>query len=114
MCSIADNLTDKELSQLTIGSDEELAFKGAIKRCLPGCTHVLCTSHLKENTNRHMENVVGYPKTNRDEIISDIYGSNGIITPTDIDTYMKLVQNLKKKIEKFDIDVGEKKNHAFL
>jgi len=57
--------------------NEELAFKCAIKRCFHGCTHVLCTRHLKENTNRHMENIIGYPKKDRDEIVDAIYGPNG-------------------------------------
>ena len=46
---IADNLSDTEITNLTIGSDEELACKNAIRRCFNGCTHVLCTRHLKEN-----------------------------------------------------------------
>ena len=41
MHDVADNLTDNELSQLTIGSDEELSFKTSIKRCFPGSSHIL-------------------------------------------------------------------------
>ena len=37
---IADNLSDIEISNLIIRSDEEAAFKNAIKRCFHGCTHV--------------------------------------------------------------------------
>ncbi|WAR14446.1 hypothetical protein MAR_004551 [Mya arenaria] len=33
-----------------------------------------------------MENVVGYPKKERDEIISYIFGQDGLLVPTDIDT----------------------------
>ncbi|KAL3891339.1 hypothetical protein ACJMK2_003601 [Sinanodonta woodiana] len=43
---VADNLTDNQLQLLTIDTDEELAFKIAIKLCFPGSTHVLCTRHL--------------------------------------------------------------------
>jgi len=76
---IADNLSDTEISNLTIGSDKELAFKGAIRRCFNGCTHVLCTRHLKENTNRYLENIVGVPKSDRNTILEAIYEQNGLL-----------------------------------
>ena len=47
MHDVADNLTDYELSQLTIDSEEELSFKTSIKRCFPGSSHILFTSLLK-------------------------------------------------------------------
>ena len=84
---IADNLTDNEISNLTVGSDEELAFKNAIRRCFSGCTHVLCTRHLRENTNKYLENNVGCPKTERDKILNTIFGEQGLIQDTDVDTH---------------------------
>lgn len=43
---IADELSDTQISNLTIDTDEELAFECAIKKCLPGATQVLCAKHL--------------------------------------------------------------------
>ena len=51
---IADNLSYAEICQLAIGSDEEAAFKTAIQRYFQGCTHFLCTRHLKQNANKYM------------------------------------------------------------
>ena len=75
---IANNLSDTEMSNLVIGSDEEAAFKYAIKRCFHGCTHVLCTRHLKQNVIRYMEDEVGIPLKDRQEIISKIFGRDGL------------------------------------
>ncbi|KAK3611983.1 hypothetical protein CHS0354_011642 [Potamilus streckersoni] len=76
---IADNLTFKQFELLTIGTDEELAFKAAIKRCLPGSTHVLCTRHLKQGANRQMEDIVGFPLKDRQEVLDLVCDSNGLV-----------------------------------
>ena len=94
---VADHLTDDEISNLTIGTDEELAFKNAIKRCHPGSTHVVCTRHLKKNTNRHMQNSIRYPETERIEVMDAIFGKNGLTQNTDVDTFhhrLQIVQQL--------------------
>ena len=108
--SIANNLNDHEISNLVIGSDEELAFKNAIRRNLPGATHVLCTRHLKENSNRHMENIVGYPKKERDHILLLIYGAEGLVENTDSDSFNYRLKTIYEEISAVDNVVGEKKN----
>jgi hypothetical protein len=106
---IADNLTDTEIQNLIVGSDEELAFKNAIKRCFHGCTHVLCTRHLKQNVNKYLEDKVGYPITERTEILNSIFGANGLLEKTDIDTFSSRLQNLRQSILTKDNRVGDKK-----
>ena len=106
---IADNLTDNEIANLTVGTDEELAFKNAIKRCFSGSTHVLCTRHLKENTNRHMQNQIGYPESDRIEINNAIFGKNGIIGKTDVDTFEYRLSAIRRSIEENDKKVGDKR-----
>ena len=106
---IADNVTDNEIANLTVGTDEELAFKNAIRRCFNGSTHVLCTRHLKENTNRHMQNQIGYPESDRIQINDGIFGENGITTKTDVDTFGYRLNKLRSSIEEKDDKVGDKK-----
>ena len=106
---IADNLTDNEMANLTVGSDEELAFKNAIKRCLIGSTHVLCTRHLKENSNRYLQNQVGYPEADRIKLNDDIFGKNGITSKIDIDTFEYRLGEIRKTIIEKDSVVGDKK-----
>ncbi|KAL3892167.1 hypothetical protein ACJMK2_004401 [Sinanodonta woodiana] len=105
---VADNLTDKQLQLLTIGTDEELAFKTAIKRCLPGSTHVLCTRHLKQNANRHMEDIVGFPLNDRQEILDLMFSSNGLVQKTDVDTHQQRLNQLRAVIDDKDSTVCEK------
>ena len=106
---IADNLTDNEMASLTVGSDEELAYKNAIKRCLSGSTHVLCTRHMKENSNRYMQNQVGYPESDRIKVNDDIFGKNGITGKIDIDTFGYRLDKLRNTITEKDHVVGDKK-----
>ena len=84
---IANNLSDRELEGLIRGSDEEAAFKSAISRCFVESTHVLCMRHLKQNVNRHLEDIVGYPLKERQKIISKIFDKEGLADTKDEDTY---------------------------
>ena len=70
----ADNLTDHELEHFIIGSDKEAAFSKACARCFASSTHVLCTRHLKQNVNRQLEDKVGYPLRDRQDVITKIFG----------------------------------------
>ncbi|XP_053375386.1 uncharacterized protein LOC128547267 isoform X2 [Mercenaria mercenaria] len=103
MHKIADNLSETEIASLVIGSDEEYAFKSAIKRCFPGCTHILCTRHLKQNMNKYMEDQVGFPQKERQQIIDEVFGTNGLVESRDIDTYNKRVENSHTKIEEYEM-----------
>lgn len=109
---IADNLSPSELNQLTVGSDEELAFKCSISRCLIGSTHVLCTRHLKQNANKQMEDKVGLPMKDRQEILNKIFGDDGIVSARDIDTYTTRVTRLRDMVDAKD--KNEKKFRPYL
>ena len=65
MHDIADNLTDNELGELMLGSDEETSFKVAISSYFLGLINVLFTRHLKQNANRPLEDNVSYPLKDR-------------------------------------------------
>ena len=106
---VADNLTQSQIEKLVIGTDEEISFRTAIKRCLPGSTHVLCTRHLKQNANRYMEDVVGFPLQDRKEVIDLLFCSNGIIQATDVDTHQHRVNRLRAVINEKESHAGEKK-----
>ena len=87
MHDIADNLSDQELGELVVGSDEKVSFKAAISRCFVGSTHVLCTRQLKQNANKQLEDKVGYPLMDRQAVLSKIFGSDGLTVSKDIDTF---------------------------
>ena len=95
MQSISVNLTDSELSNLTIGSDDEQSMKNAVKRSFPAATQVLCTRHLKKNANDYMENQVGMNIKSRLEINDAIFGDNGLTSSMDVDTQQRRIQNVR-------------------
>ena len=105
---IADNLSDQEISLLTIGTDEEPAFKNAIRRCFNGATHVLCTRHLKQNANRYMEDEVGIPSRDRQELLNKIFGRDGLIDSKDIDVQNFRLSYIHDFIDKIDNSSSEK------
>lgn len=99
---VADNLIDADIHLMTIGSDEEYAFKKAINHCFHGCTHVLCTRHLKQNANRYMEDEAGIPVKDRQVILNKIFGKEGLTETTDIDVYNTRVMNIRSIIDDND------------
>ena len=67
-----------------IGSDEEKAILKAIQQSFPGATQLLCQRHLEENVQRHLQHKVGVPEKMRDEIISLIFGKDGLLNMKDL------------------------------
>ena len=110
---IADSLTDAEIPNLVIGSDEEVAFKAAIKRCFPGCTHVLCTRRLKQNANRYIEDEVGISLKDRQDILNSIFGKDGLTNSLDVDVFNTRVERLQSVIDIKDGVSSEKKFRTY-
>ena len=113
MRDVTDNLTDLDLSFLIFGSDEEAAFKSAISRCFVGSTHVLCTRHLRQNANKNLEDQVGYPLKNRQEVLSKIFDKDGLTHSRDIDTYTSRLSTLRDLFDEKDSKVSEKKFRTY-
>ena len=76
--------TEVGLCDIVIGSDEEKAILKAIQQSFPGATQLLCQRHLEENVRRHLQNQVGVPEKTRSEIISLIFGKDGLVNTKDL------------------------------
>ena len=75
-------LIDTNLTKLVIGTDDEAAMVKGITTAFPESTHILCTRHLRENTNQKLlDDAVD--KTERNEILDKIYGKEGILDADD-------------------------------
>ena len=75
-------LIDANLTKLVIGTDDEAAMVKAITTAFPESTHILCTRHLRENTNQKLlDDAVD--KTERKDILDRIYGKDGILHADD-------------------------------
>ncbi|XP_060563165.1 uncharacterized protein LOC132722661 [Ruditapes philippinarum] len=105
---IADNLSEDELINLVIGSDDDNSFKVAIERCFPESTHTLCTRHLRQNTDTYLKDQVGYSKPVRQQITEAIYGDDGLTFTEDINTYNYRLDRLKETIQSLDSNAGGK------
>ena len=73
--------TDKD--QLVIGSDEELALVNAIQTAFPEAGHILCMRHLRQNCKQKLTDDC-IDKSDRDSILNDIFGTDGLIHADDI------------------------------
>ncbi|CAB3977879.1 Hypothetical predicted protein [Paramuricea clavata] len=104
-----------QISQIVIGSDEEVALLKAIKQCFPAAVQVLCTRHLEENVRRYLTNKVGLDDKSRKTIISKIFGKNRLILCNSSKnfelTYIKLLDKFHKRLPSFKdyfIKIAEK------
>jgi hypothetical protein len=89
-----------QISQIVIGSDEEAALLKAIKQCFPSAVQVLCTRHLEENVRRYLTNKIGLDDKVRKTIISEIFGTNGLISCNDARNFELMYINLLDKFHK--------------
>lgn len=67
------------LSQnMEFGTDDEKALTKAIDHVFPSATRLLCTKHLKDNVKHYLQNNVGMEKSLRENVMSKIFGEDGI------------------------------------
>ncbi|KAH3808739.1 hypothetical protein DPMN_137097 [Dreissena polymorpha] len=64
---------------------------------MPECPHVLCAKHLKDNA-RHILQNDAVIKQERDEIIYDIFGQDGLISADDIICYNDKCSTIEIKL----------------
>ncbi|KAH3874211.1 hypothetical protein DPMN_037453 [Dreissena polymorpha] len=69
----------------------------AIPSVMPECSHVLCAKHLKDNA-RHILQNDAVIKQERDEIINDIFGQDGLISADDIICYNDKCSTIEIKL----------------
>ena len=73
-------------ARLVIGTDDEQAMVKAITTEFPTSNHVLCTRHLKENTRQHLIDD-GIPLSERQVIMTKIFGTDGLVNAADDASY---------------------------
>ncbi|CAG2195107.1 Threonine synthase-like 1 [Mytilus edulis] len=95
--TISDTLLS--YSNLVIGSDEEKALVKAIKDSFPTSELTLCTRHLSENVTRHLRTKVGVNDKNAKQILSDLFGDNGLIEADTTVDFSTKVTDIERKYE---------------
>jgi hypothetical protein len=78
-----DNI-EFRLHSIEFGSDDERAITKAIENSFPNAKRRLCTKHLKDNVIKHyLQNRVGVNTTERNNIMSAIFGDDGLVSADD-------------------------------
>ena len=81
---------------MEFGTDDERALTNAIEHVFPDSTRYLCTKHLKDNVKHYLQNKVGVERKQREEIMTSIFGDNGIVdanTTIDFETRSTEIAN---------------------
>ena len=106
---IAVALFDKtgDVGKLVIGTDDDKAARLAIKKSIPEATQVLCTRHLKKNTDQYMSEKVGLEKNLRQIILKKLFSENGLTSSEDETTFEIRVEEIKEYVEKKAPSFGE-------
>ena len=63
---------------IEFGTDDENALTKAIDYVFPSATRLLCTKHLKDNVKHYLPNNIGMEKGLRENVMSRIFGEDGI------------------------------------
>ena len=71
-------LSESEIGNMIIGTDDETAMRNGIRRAFPNATQILCTRHLKNNVLHYLKDKVGVIEKDRRRILSALFGDEGI------------------------------------
>ena len=75
-----DNIELRLHESIEFGSDDEKAITKAIENSFPNAKRRLCTKHLKDNVKHYLQNHVSVNTTERNNIMSDIFGDDGLVS----------------------------------
>jgi hypothetical protein len=78
---------------MRIGTDDEKA--SAIVETSHEAKHRLCTNHIKGNLNRNMTDKIPVSKPDKNNIIQQIFGANGLASANDSATFDERNMELK-------------------
>ena len=79
---------------IRIGSDDEGGLTKAIDNVFPNATRLLCSKHIKDNVTDHIKNKLPITKDQRSDIMSNLFGDNGIINTEDTTDFDVRSENL--------------------
>jgi hypothetical protein len=79
---------------LTVGSDDELGLRKALKHSFCNASSVVCSRRLKLNTQDYLANKVGANVTERNQIVNSIFGDDGLTSITNVNVFYERVNSL--------------------
>ena len=69
------------------GSDDEKALTKSIEKAFPDSSRLNCIRHLKENCTRYLQYTLGHNDSERQKIVSCIFGADGLAETSDDMTF---------------------------
>ena len=78
-----------------MGSDEEAALLKAIALAFNGVKQVTCTRHLRENTGRKLDSLLGSRQPARGAVYDGLFGDSGIAKAADLITFNDAVASFR-------------------
>ena len=104
-----DNIELRLHESIEFGSDDERAITKAIENSFPNAKRRLCTKHLKDNVKHYLQNRVGVNTTERNNIMSAIFGDDGLVSADDTFNFKakslqvkEVAENYKQFVEYYD------------
>ena len=79
---------------IRIGSDDEGGLTKAIDNVFPNAARLLCSKLIKNNVTDHIKNKLQITKDQRSDIMSTLFGDNGIINADDTTDFDVRSENL--------------------
>jgi hypothetical protein len=79
---------------LRMGSDDESGLTKALDSVFPEATRLLCIKHMKDNVSEYLKNSIGSTDKQRSDIISKLFGSNGLVAAEDSFEFESMSGNL--------------------
>ena len=79
---------------MRIGSDDESGLTKALDSVFPEATRLLCTKHMKDNVSEYLKNSLSSTDKQRSDIISKLFGSNGLVAAEDCFEFESKSENL--------------------
>jgi hypothetical protein len=86
---------------IRIGSDDEGGLTKAIDNVFPNATRLLCSKHIKDNVTDNTKNKLPITKDQRSDIMSNLFGNNGIINADDTTDFDVRSENLCSRFPVF-------------
>jgi hypothetical protein len=95
---MATRLMDCSQTELTLGSDEELAIRKSMAMFFPRASTVVCSRHIKDNIGRKLDSVLGAKSPQRKLLYDAICRSNGLMGCNDVVTFDATVDTMRTSL----------------
>lgn len=112
MSELSRHLTREEQTNILFGSDEEATLRNSIRHNFPFSKSFVCSRHLKNNVKRNLSDQIGMGQNDREKIVHELFGVNGIWSESDSEIIKTRMGNMiNSRIEKNFIENCELPRH---